>query len=145
VIAALSTGVLIGLQATLSRYLGSTIGDLRTCLFTNFIGGSIAGLVVVGLLVKGGWSIRDVSISGYGILALSGTLGILIKTGTAFSLQRTGVAAGVGTLILGQLLISVLVDSYGFGGAEPIPLSFSRIVGLILLAIGVYFVLPKQF
>jgi uncharacterized membrane protein YdcZ (DUF606 family) len=54
------------------------------------------------------------------------------------------VTAGVAAIILGQLLVSVIVDTIGWGGAEPIPLSLRHIVGLAIMAIAVYLLLPRD-
>lgn len=77
-------------------------------------------------------------------IGLSGLLGIFIITGLSFSLQRAGVAAGLATVILGQLALSTLVDSFGVGGADPIPLSFQRVLGLLVTALGVLLILPRN-
>ena len=78
------------------------------------------------------------------MVAVSGTLGILIITGLSFSLQRAGVAAGLATIILGQLIVSIIVDTRGIGGAEPIPLTIPRIGGLFVMAIAVYLLMPRN-
>lgn len=64
-------------------------------------------------------------------------MGIGIVIGVAFSFQRTGVAAGVATLFLGQMLIGIIVDSLGWSGGEPIPLEPRRMVGLIVMALAI--------
>lgn len=86
------------------------------------------------------WKVPPVLI---GATALSGLLGILIITGISFSLQRAGIAAGLASVIFGQLLISILIDSFGIGGADPIPLTMTRVLGLLVTGFGVYLLLPK--
>lgn len=78
------------------------------------------------------------------MITTAGLLGILIVTGVSFSLQRAGIAAGLATIILGQMLVSIIVDTRGIGGAVPIPLSFRRITGILLLSVSVYLLLPKK-
>jgi len=78
------------------------------------------------------------------MLVIAGALGILIITGVSFSLQRTGVAAGLATVILGQLVLSVIVDAKGGGGVAPIPITWTRIAGLLVIAGGVYLLLLKK-
>jgi uncharacterized membrane protein YdcZ (DUF606 family) len=74
------------------------------------------------------------------MLAIAGALGIAIITGVAFSLQRTGVAI----IILGQLVVSVIVDTRGVGGVEPIPLSVQRVAGLLVMAVAVFLLMPRE-
>ncbi len=137
------TGIAIGVQSTITSRVGAQIGDIRTGILTNTMGGVIAGgMMLVWLLREGpeAWRVPPLLI---GATAVSGFIGILIITGISFSLQRAGVAAGLAGVIFGQLLISILIDSYGIGGADPIPLTPGRILGLLVTGFGVYLMLPK--
>jgi transporter family-2 protein len=140
---ALLTGAAIAAQSTLTSRAGSQIGDIRTGLLTNALGGIIAGsLVLVWLLLEGpqAWRVPRLVV---GITSLAGLLGILIITGISFSLQRAGIAAGLASVIVGQLVLSTVIDTFGFGGTEQIPLTGARVAGLVLLGVGVYFMLPR--
>jgi len=143
-ITALIAGMAIGLQATFTSRAGGIIGSIRTGLLTNFIGGSIAGIIILILLIykgTGTWKIPGAPLL---MITAAGLLGILIVSGVSFSLQKVGVTAGLATVILGQMLLSIFIDTKGIGGAEPISLSFSRIAGLLLLGVSVYLLLPKR-
>jgi transporter family-2 protein len=140
---ALLTGIAIAVQSTMTSRVGGIIGDIRTGILTNTLGGIAAGsLMLIWLLREGPevWKVPPVVI---GVTALSGILGVLIITGISFSLQRAGVAAGLASVILGQLVISFIVDSLGIGGVEPIPISAARILGILVSGFGVYLLLPK--
>lgn len=140
---ALLTGIAIAVQSTMTSRVGGIIGDIRTGILTNTMGGIAAGsLMLIWLLREGPevWKVPPVVI---GVTALSGILGVLIITGISFSLQRAGVAAGLASVILGQLAISFIVDSLGIGGVEPIPISAARIIGILVSGFGVYLLLPK--
>ena len=141
---ALATGVAIGIQATLTSRVGGIIGNIRTGLLTNFLGGVIAGVVVLALIFLQGSGAWKIPTNAVVMVAVSGTLGILIITGISFSLQRAGVAAGLATIILGQLIVSVIVDSRGIGSIEPIPLTIQRVSGLFVMAIAVYLLMPRN-
>jgi transporter family-2 protein len=144
VIAALVTGIMIGVQSTLSSRIGTIIGPIRTGLLTNLIGGIFAGLIVASLsLVQGSsaWHIPKMALI---MLLVAGALGLLIITGVSFSLQYVGVTAGIATIILGQMLISVIVDTTGWGGVKPIPLDIQRIFGLVVMGAAVYLLLPRS-
>jgi transporter family-2 protein len=143
-IGALFTGVAIGVQSTITSRAGSMLGDIRTGLLTNFLGGAIAGAVILLLFLREGpqaWRVPGIVL---GFVALSGLLGIFIITGISFSLQRAGIAAGLATVILGQLILSLIIDTFGIGGVEAIPLSFQRISGLLVTGFGVFLLLPKN-
>lgn len=140
---ALLTGIAIAVQSTMTSRVGSLIGDFRTGILTNTMGGIAAGsLMLIWLLREGPetWKVPPIAL---GITAISGILGVLIITGISFSLQRAGIAAGLASVILGQLALSMVIDTVGLGGAEPIPLTTARILGLGITGVGVYLLLPK--
>jgi transporter family-2 protein len=140
---ALLTGIAISIQSTITSRAGALLGDVRTGLLTNFFGGLIAGILVLIIFLREGIQQWKVSGSILSFIALSGLLGIFIITGISFSLQRTGVAAGLATVILGQLILSVVIDRLGIGAAGVIPISAERLLGLVIIAIGVYLLLPR--
>ncbi len=140
---ALLTGMAIATQSTITNRVGAVLGDVRTGVLTNSMGGLIAGSMLLIWILREGPEAWRVPLPLIGATAVSGLLGILIITGISFSLQRAGVAAGLASVILGQLLLSTVIDTLGIGGADPIPLTFSRIAGLLLAGGGVYLLLPK--
>lgn len=144
VVGALVTGLAIGTQSTFSSRIGGLIGNFRTGVLMNFIGGILAGVIALVLTFLQGKGYWDLPSSALVMLVIAGALGILIITGVAFSLQRTGVAAGLATIILGQLVLSVIVDAKGGGGMAPIPITWTRIAGLLVMAGGVYLLLLKR-
>ena len=144
VLAALATGLAIGIQATFTSRTGGLISDLRIGLLTNVFGGAFAGLIVLVLVLRQGVTAWRLPPAATVMLVIAGVLGIGIITGVAFSLQRAGVAAGIATFIAGQLVISVIVDSKGIGGVDPIPLTPQRVLGLVVMAAAVYLLLPKR-
>ncbi len=140
---AVLTGIAIAAQSTITSRVGSVIGDIRTGILTNTLGGVAAGSMMLVWLLREGpqaWKIPPLAV---GVTAISGILGVLIITGISFSLQRAGIAAGLASVILGQMVLSTVIDSLGIGGAEPIPLSLARISGIFLIGFGVYLLLPK--
>jgi uncharacterized membrane protein YdcZ (DUF606 family) len=54
------------------------------------------------------------------------------------------VAAGLAAVILGQFLFGVIADSFGLGGMQPIPLDLRRVIGLAVMALSVFLLLPKK-
>ena len=144
VLVALASGLAIGTQSTLTNWAGRFIGPVRTGLLINLAGGVLATLV---LLV---WGIRSrsVPVPSMGmapgvILVAAGALGVGIIAGLAFSLPRIGIAAGLATIISGQMLVAVVVDTLGWGGGGVIPLGVGRLAGLALLALGTWLILPR--
>lgn len=144
VLGALGTGFAIGMQSTLSSLIGAIAGNLRTGMFMNFIGGIIAGLFILAFTLIGGKDYWHMPGRAVWMLVIAGALGIMIITGVSFSLQKAGVAAGLATIILGQLVISAIVDATGAGGARVIPFTWQRAAGLLVIGLGVFLILPRK-
>jgi transporter family-2 protein len=143
VLAALCTGIAIGAQSTLSSRSGLSIGPIRTGLLTNLVGG-VAALLALGFTwLRPSAEEGNLSAPVVVMLVASGLLGVFIIMGVAFALQQTGVTAGLATIILGQLLVSTVVDATGWGGAVPIPFSLRRLLGLLVMAVALYLLLPR--
>ncbi len=144
VLAALATGIAIGVQSTLSSRIGGMIGNFKTGVLMNAIGGLIAGLIFITLLIVKGKGFWQTPVTALVLLIIAGALGIVIVTGVAFSMQKAGVAVGLATLILGEMVLSVIVDAKGWAGAPVIPITWPRILGLFVIAAGIYLLLPKK-
>ena len=144
VLGALLTGLAIGTQSTLSSRIGTLIGSLRTGVLMNAIGGALAGVIFLVLVFVNKHEYAKAPPQAWLMLVIGGALGIMIITGISFSLQRAGVAAGLATVILGQMVVSLVADANGWGGSAPIPITLPRILGLVLLAAGVFLLVPKQ-
>jgi len=144
-VVAVGSGTAIGIQSTLINWAGRLVGSTSTGLLVNFAGGAVAGVILLFLAPRQGvvqWgALRGTT--PLSILA-AGVLGIAIITGLAYSLPRIGIAAGLSAIILGQMVVAVAVDSLGWGGGEAIPLGAARIVGLVLLLLGTWFLLPRR-
>ena len=140
---ALGSGLAIGIQATLFTLIGRSIGPLRGSLILNIAGGIVAGLIVltvIGIKGRGQWTVPP----GTLILAvIAVTMGIFIVTGVSLAFQKTGVAVGIATVFLGQLLIGIIVDSLGLAGGEAVPLDLRRLLGLATMAVAITFLVQK--
>jgi len=141
---ALVTGILIATQATFSSRGGNLIGPVRTGILTNLGSGLFALIFMLVTIIWRTLEWRNIPQATIGTLLFSGGLGILIVIGVSFSLRFTGVTAGTAAIILGQLLVSTIVDSTGLSGQDPIPLSWQRVAGLLVMGVAVFLLLPKK-
>jgi transporter family-2 protein len=142
-LAALGSGILIGTQSNLTNLSGQSIGPIRTGLLMNLFGGTVALLVLIVMLARGDFVPRDVPRPTLLIVFAAGIIGILIITGVAYALPRTGLAVGFAAIITGQMVVGLLVDTLGLGGAAPLPLDGRRVLGLVVMAAAVYLLLPE--
>jgi len=143
-IVALLSGLAIGAQSSLNSAAGKITGAILTGLLVNFLGGAAAGLLLVVTYVRqGNAPFSAIQVPTLGIIVVSGLLGIGIISGIAYALPKIGIAAGLSTIIAGQMAVAVIVDAIGLAGGQPIPLNWARIGGLGLLALGTWAILPK--
>jgi transporter family-2 protein len=140
---ALATGIALGIQATTNSWLGTLVGPLSTGLLVIIAGGVLSALVFLlfmNKLTEAGWATIRRAQPG---IILAGALAVVAIAGTAYALPRTGIAAGVSAIILGQMVVAVVVDSTGWGAARQIALTPTRIAGLALLALATWLLVPK--
>ena len=143
IFAAIATGSAIGLQASLGSRIGAAITPFRTGLWMNLAGGLIAGLLIV--LFRNQEQLNgSIPNTVVPLLIIAGGLGLVIIMGVSFSLARTGVAAGLAGLFLGQMLVGLVVDTFGWGSIEVVPLDSRRVLGLLVMALAVFLLLPRE-
>ena len=130
---AVGAGLAVGTQATLLSQAGRTVETLVASSLAGLTAGVIGivmALFLAGRLEALGWSaLREAApfIIGAGLCVL------IILSGVTFAMSRTGVAAGLAAVLLGQMSVGVAADTLGLGGVEPSPLSLTRLGGLALL------------
>ncbi len=134
---ALGSGLAIGIQSTLFTLIGRAIGPVRASLVLNVTGGIVAGIVMLAALGIGGTKQWNVPRSTLITAVIAVTLGLFIVTGVSLAFQQTGLAVGIATVVLGQMLIGVVVDALGLAGAEAIPVDPRRLLGLVVMAIAI--------
>jgi uncharacterized membrane protein YdcZ (DUF606 family) len=141
---AILTGVLISTQATFSSRGGGIIGPVRTGIITNLGSGLFAIIFITITIIWRTLEWRNIPQATVGMLLFSGGLGILIVIGVSFAMQYTGVTAGTAAVLLGQLLISTIVDATGLSGQTPIPITWQRVMGLLVMTLAIYLLLPRD-
>lgn len=142
-LAAILTGIIITVQATLLARSGSgSLGAARTGMFTYLLGGALAG-VILGLIYARPDRPIMPGLNQTVVVAIAGAMGVAILTGIAFSGPRIGVGAAMAAMLLGQMVTSMIVDAFGWGG-ELIPITLPRLAGLAGLAVGTWLLLPRN-
>jgi bacterial/archaeal transporter family-2 protein len=141
-VAAIAGGV-FGLVTTLEGAVARSVGAINASLLEHMFAGFIAIPAVIILFLRGKmtWNITRPILP---IAALLGIFVLVAVAGIAYAMPRVGVTAGNMALLFGQIAVAVLIDTIGLLGYERVPLSLPRIVGLILMVIGIYLVLLKQ-
>ncbi len=139
VIMGLLGGVAVGLQGPLSSLMSDRLG-LMESIFIIHIGGAI--LIGVPLLVHSGGNLAQWrSVPWYALLA--GGFGLVVISAVSFAIPRIGVAATVTLILAGQMLVSAAADQFGWLGADTRPIDLTRLVGILVLFLGVWLIVRK--
>jgi len=128
-------------QVAVMSQLGTRVGVLEAIGFATVVSTVIA---VAGLLL-----VRH-SLAGLGHALhqpwwtlTGGVFGLFIVFTITYAGPRIGVAATVGILIAGQLVMGAAIDRWGLMGTKQIALQWPRLLGIVLLAIGAALSLRK--
>ncbi len=141
---AVFSGLAVGVQSSLNSAAGKITGATLTGLLVNIAAGTFAGLVLIVIYFRqDGFSFSALQMPTLGIIMVAGILGIGVITGIAFSLPKIGIAAGLSAIIAGQMVMGIVIDTFGLTGGESIPLNWMRIGGVGLLALGAWAILPR--
>lgn len=76
-------------------------------------------------------------------LFIGGVLGALFVGSSIFLIPKVGATTMIGAFVTGQLLMSVFIDHYGLLGIPVNQVSVTRVVGIILLFVGLLLVVRK--
>ncbi len=141
VMATVVAGGLVGMQAPINSILGKSIGTFAAASVSFAIG--LAVLVAITLVAGGGFG----EVSNAGDLRwyylTGGVLGAAYVTTVLVTVRELGAGPVVAATIAGQLSASVVLDQFGLLGLPKDPITVGKVVGVVLLAAGVYLVVRE--
>jgi transporter family-2 protein len=130
----LAGGVAVGLQGPLASTITQKLGMMES-VFIVHVGGALAALLP--LLFAGGGKLGEWrSLPWYALF--TGVLGLVVLSAVSYMIPRIGVAGAVTTLVAGQLLVSTVLDHFGWLGVMERSLDPTRILGLTVVFVGVW-------
>jgi len=130
----LAGGIAVGLQSPLASMMSQRLGTLES-IFIVHAGGALIALIP--LLVYGGGKLGQWrSVPWYALLA--GVFGLVVIGAISYMIPRIGVAGSIITVVAGQLLVGTILDQFGWLGAMQRPLDATRLLGLVIVMLGVW-------
>jgi len=138
---AVAAGCFVGLQAPVNARLGRQVGSLQAAT-VSFLIGTLA-LVLVASLSSGGLSSIGSAGRAPWWALIGGVLGAFYVTVALLTVRILGLSALTAIVVAGQLAIAVLVDRFGLLGLSRQQIGAPRIVGLVLLFVGVLLVVRR--
>ena len=141
VAATVVAGGFIAMQAPINAKLGRTIGSLPASTI-SFTIGALALLAITLLFSSGFGRVGEAwQLSWYYLTG--GVLGAVYVTSALISVRTLGAGGVTAATICGQLALSVVLDRLGVLGLNERPLSWQRVLGVALLAVGTVLVVRK--
>jgi transporter family-2 protein len=129
-------GMLVAMQPPINARLGKGIGTFAAATL-SFTVGTIA-LAIVAVLAGNSHlgGLKDVPWWAFA----GGFIGAVFVASSLVTVRTLGAGGVVAATIAGQLTFSVVIDKLGLFGLEQKPISATRVIGVALLAVGVFLV-----
>jgi transporter family-2 protein len=141
VLVGVGAGCLVGMQAPINSRLGKTVGSVQAASFSFLVGTAV--LLAIVVFVHGGLgSLGRVGQVPWWAL-VGGLLGAVYVTVALLAVRTLGASGLTAVVIAGQLAISVAIDRFGLFGLAKQHIDASRILGLVLLMVGVVLVVRR--
>ena len=130
----LAGGIAVGLQSPMASMITQQLGMFES-VFIVHIGGAM--LALIPLLFMGGGKLGQWrSLPWYALGA--GIFGLIVIGAISYMIPRIGVAGAIVSIVAGQLLVSTILDHFGWLGAMPRFLDPTRALGLAVVLVGVW-------
>lgn len=137
--AALAAGALMPIQGSLNARLGRVLPNPFQSSLTNFVVGALV-LAVLCLAVRAPWPMPSALAAIPPRLYLGGVLGAIFVSTVLILVPRIGVLNVLASAVVGQLLVSILIDHFGWFDVPVQPVSFTRVAGALSLVGGLFLI-----
>jgi bacterial/archaeal transporter family-2 protein len=133
---AILAGAVLPVQTGLSAKMGETTGSPIIAALLSFLIGTL-GMVCYIMVNKIPFSAILAARQAPPMLWISGLLGAFFVTATILIAPRLGIALTFGLVVAGQMIVSLVFDQFGLLGMPVKELSMMRLLGTVLLIVGV--------
>ncbi|WPP43072.1 DMT family transporter [Paenibacillus hunanensis] len=134
---AIIAGMSLSIEAAIGGALGERIGELESTYYI-FIIGAMATFLVTLFFGKGNlkqiFTVPRWNLTG-------GLLGVVYLGLLVISVTLIGVGVSVTAVIVGQIVMSIIIEHFGLLGAQRIRLNANRLIAVGLLAVSFILIL----
>jgi transporter family-2 protein len=132
---ALVAGLAGSVQVAVMGRFGDRIGSLEA-LAANLLFSALAATLILLVLRRGTGGLGEAFRAPWWYWVGGGGMGLLVVFTITATAPRLGTTAVIALLIAGQLAMGVVIDRYGLFGVERVELTWVRLLGVGLLAVG---------
>lgn len=130
------TGVGIPIMAALNSWLGMQLeSPVAACLVLMGVAAGLAGII---MLMTGGAPAAASFTFEDPVLYAGGAFFLFYILSITWAGPKMGIGNAVFFVLLGQLVAAAAIDHYGLWGAIKSEITVRRIIGILLMAAGVY-------
>jgi transporter family-2 protein len=138
---ALVAGAGGAVQIAVQGRLGERVGSFEAMATASVIGAVLA--IVVLLFVTRSLSGIGEAFGSPKWMLLGGAMSALIILAITIAGPRIGIVATTSVLIAAQFAVATVIDRHGWFGVERVAVSWPRVLGLALLAVGAVLTLRR--
>ena len=137
-----AVGVLLTLQTAINAQLKEYLYSPIQAAFFSFLIGTIVLALMVLFQSNPKPGLQElIQVPWY--LWLGGILGVYAISMSIYAAPKLGFLTLTGVIIFGQMVTSMLVDQFGLLGNEKMPVNWQRLLGGVVIFIGVLLTLQR--
>ncbi len=129
-------GISVGIQSPMAGAIGQRVGGVAGSLIVHLSGTILSAIL---LFWRGGENIKDWRTLPWYMLGV-GIFGLILYQTINITLPRLGGAMMLTLIIVGQLLVGLLIDQFGWFGVTARPIDATRFIGAVILLVGGYLI-----
>lgn len=136
---------MIPMQTAVNNRLNLFTRSVFTTSFYSFLTGTILLLIANLIVNPSKFTVSFFASQSFSyIWVTGGALGVIFLTGNILLLPRIGAALTVIITVTGQMVIGIMIDTFGWFGVEAKPLHILHIIGVLLLLSGIIYMNAKK-
>ena len=131
---AILAGIFISLQTVFNTRVSEKVGSWATTTLVLGLG----FLTSLPFFIE----LDDTSLLSFGnvnrLYLFGGVLGVVLVYSIMKGISILGPAYSISIVLVSQISLAVLIDTFGWFGFEKIPLTASKLLGLALMVLGIF-------
>ncbi len=143
---AAGVGLAMATQTAINSQLRQYLNSPIQAAFFSFLVGTICLAIMMLVMMWNGSALKPTLSQLNEIpvwLWVGGLLGVYAVTASIYTAPKLGFLTFTGLVLFGQVIMSMLLDHFGLIGVEKNPVNWQRLLGAILIAIGIIFTLQR--
>ena len=143
---AAGVGLAMATQTAVNSQLRQYLNSPIQAAFFSFLVGTICLAIMMLVMMWNGSALKPTLSQLNEIpvwLWVGGLLGVYAVTASIYTAPKLSFLTFTGLVLFGQVIMSMLLDHFGLIGVEKNPVNWQRLLGAILIAIGIIFTLQR--